>query len=256
MSNTLNDNFSKAETRIAVTLYDSQIQNDGSKYIKVSRNTVTVSNLIHDIVQENRGVDPFMIQHAAVLLKNQIIKNLQFGRSVNVLDLGCLYPAIRGSVKGERPNPADLPGFEIRFTPSQEVRECIDNLVVDKVVNADTNPQINQVIDLWTGIENQQLTKGKTAKITGSRLKLGGDVYGISFIMVTDDGTKIEEADTISVERITLNNPKELNFYIPDTLTPDARYKIRITTSYSNNHTSKKTPSISESMPLLIVEEE
>lgn len=79
--------FKGSDRILSVTLYSNTFAKDGQMIGKVSRNTVTLENMIAAIISENRGLDPFMVQHSAILLQQQIIKMLQLGRCVNVLDL-------------------------------------------------------------------------------------------------------------------------------------------------------------------------
>ena len=110
---TINSSFNKADSLVSVTLHHSTLSEDGVNYGKVTRNTVTLENLIASIIDENRGIDPYLIQHSAILLQQQIIKMLQLGNSVNVLDLGFLYIALNGTVKGD--NPGQLTCLILRF---------------------------------------------------------------------------------------------------------------------------------------------
>lgn len=254
MSKTILSSFNKADSILSVTLHASQFSKDGEHFARVSRNTVTLENIIADIIQENRGLDPFMIQHAATLLQQQILKQLSQGKCVNVLDLGTLYIGMKGIIKGDKPNASDLPDFIVKFTPSALSNSAVDNLVVDKIVMADTNPQISIITDLWTGMENQVLSPGKTCRITGSRLKLGGDAWSISLLQCNDDGEVNPDVPPIVVapEKIYHNTATDLQFFIPETLFTDAKYIVKISTMYSGGHKSRKSAVSADSLPLSV----
>jgi len=254
MSNSVISTFEKADTPVSVTLHSSGFTKDGEHYIKVSRSTVTLSNMLAEIIEENRGLDPYMIQHAATLLQQQILKSLSHGKSVNILDLGVLYITMKGCVKGENPNSSDLPNFIVKFTPYSLVNEAVSNLVVDKIVLSNNTPLINLITDEWTREENKTLTKNRTCCIEGKKLKLGGIEYPIAFVKVDENGDEIEGEDTIMVssDKIITNSPGKLRFYIPDELATDSSYKIRLSTCWINKKTSRKVPVTTESEPLTV----
>lgn len=67
-------NFKQAESLLSVTLRKNQLSQDEDSYIgRVTRNTVTLENLIASIRQKNEGVSAYMIEHVANLLGDEII---------------------------------------------------------------------------------------------------------------------------------------------------------------------------------------
>lgn len=250
---TINSSFNKAESLVSVTLHRSAFSKNGENYGKVTRNTVTLENLIASIIEENRGLDPYMVQHSAVLLQQQILKMLQQGNAVNILDLGFMYIALKGTIKGDKPNAADLPNFAVKFTPSALANEALKTLQVDKVVLADTSPQINVISNTWTGSENT-VTSGKTCRITGSRLKLGGDLFSVNFHQLNTDGSidKTKAPVPVDPARITKNTPGILEFYVPEGLFTDASYSIAIETSFISKDQSRKQPVTAFSGPVTV----
>lgn len=253
---TVLSNFKTSESLLSVTLHSGGFTKNGDHYARVTRNTVTLENIIADIISENRGLDPYMIQHSATLLQQQILKQLRQGKCVNILDLGVLYIAMKGAIKGDKPAASDLPAFLVKFTPSQLTNEAVENLVVDKIVISDTSPQISIITNQWTSEENTSISMGKTCKITGNRLKLGGDEYFIRLYQCDEDGNIFSESDFLEIDKskIIKNTSGELNFYTPEVLIADARYKIRISTMYLSTKQSRKTPVYTESIPLKVTE--
>ena len=122
---TVNSTFKKSDNLLSVTLYDSAFLKEGEYVGKVTRNTVSLENLIADILEEHSGLDPFVIQHSAILLQQQMLKMLQQGKGVNVLDLGIMYIGINGIVKSSTPDSADIPELVVRFTPSTMANEAL-----------------------------------------------------------------------------------------------------------------------------------
>lgn len=252
--NSLQSEFNNSDNLLSITLYNSGFSKDGEHYARVTRNTVTLENLIAEIINENRGMDPFVIQHSAILLQQQIIKNLSLGKGVNILDLGTMYIGMRGNIKGSKPSASDLNDFVVKFTPSAKANSCVKNLQVDKIVVADTRPQINTITDTWSGKENC-ITPGKICRINGSRLKLGGASSGLSLIPVDDNGFPLQDKPVVAVpaDKITKNTSSYLEFYVPDSLAPEHSYKILLSTSYISKNQSRKSALSASSTPLSIV---
>ena len=85
--------------------------------------------------------------------------------------------------------------------------------------------------------------KGKPAKIIGKKLKLGGEKYGLYFAKVdNNDFFSKDESTWIKVDddQIFRNMPKELNFFVPDTLENNTIYKILVKSSYMSKGRSRK----------------
>ena len=130
-------NFKNADSILSVTLRKNQFSSDENSFIgRVTRNTVSLENLIASISEKNEGVSPYMIQHVANLLGNEMLRACQNGNAVDVLGIGIMYIGIAGIVSGENPGESSIPGFKICFTPSTKAQEAVDSLKVDKVIIA------------------------------------------------------------------------------------------------------------------------
>lgn len=70
----------------------------------------------------------------------------------------------------------DENSFIGRVTRNQE---AVDSLKVDKVIIADPAPVFDRIINTFNQNENRILSKGKSVKVTGSRLKLLGEDSGL-----------------------------------------------------------------------------
>lgn len=229
--------FKNADSILSVTLRKNQFSTDGKSFIgRVTRNTVTLENLIASIADKNEGVSPYMIQHVAYLLGKEMMKACQNGNAVEVLGMGTMYIAVAGSVTGENPGESSIPGFKLCFTPSAQAQESVDSLKVDKVIIADSNPVIDKIINTFNQNEDCILMKGKAVRILGSKLKISGKDSGIWFAPLEEDESLCkDESKWISVKNETIftNRPKSLEFYVPDSLT-EAKYSIVLRTRYSS----------------------
>ena len=239
------ENFSKLENSssiLSVTLHENNFTKDGTYYATVSRNTATFKNILSEIAEDNKGMDPFMLQFAAILIQKKILKMLEQGKAVNVLDLGTMYIAMKCNAKGK----SDVTGngnFYIKFTPSALANEAISSLGVDKIVYADGSPEITVTTDLSTGKEDGTLSAGKPCRIRGGRLKIGGDGSGLFFAPVDSDGKMNTDESTWSTVESTAvfrNKPTELNFFVPAALTSGG-YKMVLRTAYLSKDRSRKS---------------
>ena len=226
---------------LSVTLRENNFAKDGSYYATVSRNTASFKNILSEIAEDNKGVDPYMLQFAAILIQKKILKMLEQGKAVNVLDLGTLYIAMRCKARGKS-EVSESGKFHVRFTPTELANRALASLSVDKVVYADGSPEITGVTDLSNNEQNS-VTPGQPCRITGGRLKVGGENAGIWFIPMTPEGKQSDdEGKWVRVERQALfrNKPAELNFFAPGSL-PSGRYRILLRTAYLSSGRNRKS---------------
>ncbi len=237
--------FKKADSILSVTLHKNQFSDAENSFIgHVTRNVVTLDNMIASISEKNEGVSPYMIQHVANLLGNEMLSSCRNGNAVDVLGMGTMYIGVSGCVSGERPGESSIPGFRLSFTPSPKVQEAVESLKVDKVVMADPNPVMDKIVNVFDQNEERRLMPGKGVRITGSRLKVIGRNSGIWFAPEDTEG-KIskDEGSWIPVDTgtISCNKPRSLEFYVPDDI-PAGKYGIVVRTRYCNSSKELKYP--------------
>lgn len=238
-------NFKNADSILSVTLRKNQFSSDENSFIgRVTRNTVSLENLIASISEKNEGVSPYMIQHVANLLGNEMLRACQNGNAVDVLGIGIMYIGIAGIVSGENPGESSIPGFKICFTPSTKAQEAVDSLKVDKVIIADSSPVFDRIINTFNQNENRILSKGKGVKVTGNRLKLLGEDSGLWFAPLEEDGSVCKDESkwtSVNSETISANKPKSLEFYVPDSLA-EGSYCIVLRTRWCSGDKELKSP--------------
>lgn len=236
--------FKDADSLLSVKLTKNQFSNAENSFIgRVTRNTVTLENLIASIAKKNEGVSPYMIEHVANLLGDEMLLACQNGKSVDVLGLGTIYIAVSGSVNGEKPSESSIPGFKLNFTMSPKTQTVLNNLKVDQVVISDSCPVFDRIINVFDQNENRILTKDKGVKIIGSKLKLLGEDSGIWFVPVDEEGNASKDESTwisVASSTISVNKPKSLEFYVPSELTGN-EYRIVIRTRYCSGDKELKT---------------
>ncbi len=251
----LTSNFKHADSILSVTLRKNRFSTEENSFIgRVTRNTVTLENLIASISEKNEGVSPYMILHAANLLGKEMLKSCQNGNAVDVLGLGTMYISVSGTVSGENPGESSIPGFKICFTPSTQAQKAVDSLKVDKVIIADSSPAFDKIINTFNQNEDRILIKGKGVKITGSRLKIFGEDSGIYFAPLDEDGSIKKDESTwtaVQTETISINKPKTLEFYVPDNLSQE-KYCIVLKTRFCSGAKELKTLSSAVSKTVTI----
>lgn len=98
---------------------------------------------------------------------------------------------------------------------------------------------------LWQTFSTEEenvLSLGAPAKITGANLKLGSEESGIYFAAISSD-EKLEDSSTwtrIDDSKVFRNKPAELNFFVPQTLDSSKEYKVVIKTNYISASVTRK----------------
>ena len=236
-----------------VSLYVNPFSEEKEFYGRVSRNTVTLENLIADITDNQIGISADMIYHTTNLLMTEIIRKLRLGNAVELFGAGTLYIKVDGSVKGENPSTSDVQGFRVGFTPSKDVLDAVSQIKIDSVSVPDTGARINSIINVFDQNNDKTLFRGLGARIKGSKLKISGENCGIFFTPVVDEEPVTEEAQWTKVDERTVstNMPSTLEFYVPKTLDTDKKYSIVLKTRFSSGR-ELKVPSIVYSSPVTI----
>ncbi len=250
--------FTKSDSLVSVTLHTNRLNENDGYYGKITRNTVTLENIIAEIQERNSGIDPYMVQHVAHLLEDTILSLLAQGKAVNVLNLGTLYVAVSGGISGVNPSAASVNGFSAKFTTSSRTNEAVASIVVDKVVVSQSEPLIDKVECLWDAMETDTIRPGKMVRLTGSRLRLGATDSGITFVPLDAGGNPSEDPDdaiAVDTTMVMVNNPKTLEFYAPDSLDGSTKYAIKVSTNYIKKGSQRKEPLSCWSSPQTVVKD-
>ena len=112
-------------------------------------------------------------------------------------------------------------------------------LKVDRIEVGSGAPRIDNVPDLFTGKNDGTLTAGKSVRISGTALKIGGTGSGIFLVPVVDGGElDIDESNWISVQRMVTNKPGSLEFWLPPEVSPGS-WSIALRTSFLSTKTER-----------------
>ena len=240
--------FEQKTTDGYVSVKLSQNSFDDSTYVaRVPRDKVNLDNIVSDIAAGYPSLDPYVIIHAAELLKSQILKYLQQGKAVDVLELGTMYLAAKGTVGKDNPQVSDLPGISLKFTPSSAAKEAVSALSANSFMVSDPAPQISAVTSLYDGNTDGTLYQSYPVRLTGGKLKVDVDNEdsGIFFVPVTSAGTPSTEENTwieVDTDYLPRNTASTLEFYIPSSVSVDTEYFIAVRTSYISASQTRSAP--------------
>lgn len=256
MSNTTVIDYEDSDGTGTVTLVANPFEKGGKYYAKFDRTTVNIDHLIARIQKKEVGTNAIMAKHMASLFKVEILEALSRGEAVNLFDLGTLYITANGTVKGDTPETASIPGFQVKFTSSKVTNRAVSTLGIKKIVMSATSPVIGTMTDLFTGEETTAFTAGKSIRIEGSRLKITGDDGGVFFAPATEKEEPVaDEAQWIKVEKLIRNVAKTLEFFLPATLASNTPYCIVLKTNSTKGNTTKKSYSVVSSGVVMVKDE-
>ena len=230
------------ESSVSVTLSKNSFDKD-SYIVRVPRKTLDLANIVSDIRAGYPSLDPYVINHAAELIKEQILKYLKAGKAVNILELGTMYLAPKGTVPRSNPQVSDLPELTLKFTPSKAALESLASLNADSFMVNDPAPQISRITSLKDGNTDGILYQGYPVRLSGDRLKVGGENAGIFFVPVNSDRLPdSDEGNWIAADLSYLprNVSKTLEFHIPAQVQTGTEYFIAVRTSFVSSGVMRK----------------
>lgn len=232
-----------AKSKVRVTAYQNHFSKDSpASYgrVQAPSDRVTASNLVASLATRHLGVDPGLILYAARLLHEETMRQLQEGKSVEILGLGTAYLATKGGMKGLNPSLEDIPKMTLKFRPAREIKERLKLVKAGSVTVAEILPEINTIQDKKTGIINGDVKKNTIVQVKGKRLKIEGDpsnANAIGIFYIKDGGGR----GKIPNDNIIINEPSNLLFALPNDLTVGSSYTLEIVTQkkYGDNRYAK-----------------
>lgn len=241
------------EQGLNVTLRNNSLDENGSYFASVKTRLANVKAALKLIKDEDKGVDITAVKHGLELYNRQVIRLLETGLSVKVLDLGTLEIKHRGRISGEK-EAAALNDFTVEFAPSGEVLQAVQNLSVDAVLTVDNSPSVEGISDLSRKLSDGRVTIGQPMQVTGANLKVS-ESDAVYLVPQDDDGNdrSADKSAWVLVEhsRIFRNMPSELNFFVPETA-EEGSYRLLVSTSYLTASTRRKTALTGRSAPFTV----
>ena len=235
----------RRETNFAVTLTPSNF-GENTYIARVPRKTVTTDQILDLVAAHNQGIDRYQVGHAMELLKKEILEQAELGFSVDIMEICKLYIAPLRSVKSLTPEAEEVSGFEARFSVNDRLKERLRGMTAAVTAVVDSAPQISLIENpvAEEGKNKEVLKATYSARVTGRKLKVGGETGGIFFVPMNDENVpSSNELEWVKVpkEFITHNTDRLLEFPLPRTLEADRKYfiAVRIAERYG---TKLKTP--------------
>ncbi|MBP5328766.1 MAG: DUF4469 domain-containing protein [Spirochaetaceae bacterium] len=232
--------------KVNVTIHKNYLKEDNSTYAKVQRTTAGMHNVIAAILNKTKVFDKASLVAVEMLFKDAILDLLSQGLSVNLFELGTLYPCAQGNIASDNPNISDIPNLSLNFTPSQEALAAVEKADISMAKLEEFAPQISIIEDLSTHLTNFTVTAGKPIRITGRRLKIAGEDEKTGLFLAphnTEGKFDETESDWIRLDNNSFfkNTLTYLEVILPDTLETGKRYTLVIKTSAGRGKTVNKT---------------
>ena len=178
------------------------------------------------------------MEHAVNLWLKEMAYQLCDGYSINTG-----YFMASTHIKGVFDSPTEHFNPEkhhilFEFQQGVNLRNELHSVTVELLGVAESSLRILQVTDLKSGSVNDLLTPNRNLRISGTRLKIVGDLPGVGILFRSVSTPSLTYL--ILPEDIVINNPVELMVVIPE-LTAGG-YQLEVTTQYSSGGRPLKEP--------------
>lgn len=219
--------------KIKAYLYDNQLTDDPNDFIArvSSERSLTVEDICKSAVTRGGAdISAEAMRHGVELFQKEMAYLLSDGYSVNTG-----YFTATALVKGIFNSPRETFNPEkhkvlFQFNQGEAMRKELSNIEVEIMGVAESGLRIAQVIDVKTSSVNDLLTPGFNLKISGYKIKLGGEHASVGVYFHNQDtnaSTKVNAAD------IVVNNPSEVIVVTP-ALTAGT-YQLEVVTQHSGS---------------------
>ena len=232
------------DNKLVIALHTNPFSTEKRNYIgSIPRDTLTISNLAARVKDGDRGLDEYTVLKAAGLLKKECLNAIRRGQAVNLMGLCTMFIVPEGTVDGGNPSAALSQKLALHFSPTSEAQEAVSGLKITKVIVNDGQPQIDSMLRLPGEIPSNTFTSGKAIRLVGNKLKVAGEGSGLYLCPADGNGNiSKDEAEWTEITggQFACNNPKRLEFFIPDDIA-EGSYRIKLKTFYSRNKQNLKT---------------
>lgn len=120
--------------------------------------------------------------------------------------------------------------LRVRVAPGIRLRKAEQGLRVEQVRADAVQPVLDQAEDFTSDTTSEQLSKGGTVRLAGSRLKFEATDSQQGIFLVAANGTETR------VARVLTNKPSELLFMVPAGLA-NGQYRVVVRAKVSNSNT-------------------
>ena len=223
---------------------------DSKFYISLDTKVAPVMTQLR-FLKDSQGVDASELSRCLEIYQDGVIRLLQMGYSVKIMDLVLAEPVVRGSVDSAA-GVSSKPNFDIKITPLQPLTDAVKELSVSKVDMFEVKAEISKVEG--RGTADGSITAGKAVCVSGTRLKLGKEGDGVYFAPATEQGTASADRSTwTAVNQLDIleNMPSELLFTVPDSLS-SGEYVLVVETRFISASSARKKALTATSAPFTV----
>ncbi|MCR5762954.1 MAG: DUF4469 domain-containing protein [Treponema sp.] len=228
----------KEKTKVDVVIHESNLPDaDGSKrcYGSVSRRKVSVASILKEMEDNHASImSKETMLYVAQELSRHMMDKLSKGCAVELLDFGTVYPVLKGSISRSDTPSKIASQFDVGFTPSEEARKAVGNLVVREVCDVAVQHYIFSVCELsMKDVTMNEVIVDQMVRINGKAIKLGGNSYGLYVAAVPEkwNGRLPAREKWIAQERIFTNMPSKIEFFLENV--QEGTYVFIVETSLS-----------------------
>ncbi len=249
--------------RLVVSLYKSNLTDgDGNSlgtYGKIKRKTISIEQIIESIQKKNPGISEQLMITVARYIADEIPDYIAQGYAVDMLGMGALGLRVEGHVDAGMTPQEVASHFKLSFVPSKRAENAVKNLSVSHVSLESSPMQISEVKMSFASALNEAeenvIYQNRPVMVTGSHLKIGGDVCGLFLAPVIEDGIFAPREEWISLPMPYINTPKRLEFFLPDSFALEEegeKFCLAAITSLNKNSTSRKSSMEAFSSPFVV----
>ena len=217
----------KYEVSVQVAQNTMTPENPNDRIFRVaSRGAADKERIIQEMMLVNPGLEKETLS-MVLDLKNRVCQRLlMLGMRVND---GYCNAALtcRGVVDGSAWDP-EVNSLAVNMQPAKELREAVAGATVTVTGTVSEAMYVSAAGDAMTKAPSYTVVPGSIYRVEGKNVKVEGDDPSVGIFFVDEDGTETQ----VPMGQVAMNNPSELRFIVPSTLT-DGTYTLRIVTQFA-----------------------
>lgn len=229
---------SNTKHSVKAYLYDNVLTDDPNDYLaRVSSECTLDTSDICKAATERGGADisSQSMKHAVELFFKEMVYQMCDGYSVNTG-----YFTAGAQIKGVFNSPkesfsTDKHAVYFLFNQGETLRKELPNIDVKILGVAETGSEIVKVTDVKSGLVNDVITPSRNIKISGSKIKIAGDIAGTGVYFINQTSGDAVAVDTSD---IVTNNPSELIIVVPELAA--GAYTLELRTQFNGSRFNKE----------------
>jgi len=166
------------KSSVIIELYDLAIterKDDRFGRVVITK-SLTEDDLVQEAVSRRTDLNAVTLKASLDILREIAMEEVTNGASVR-FGLGYFSLKANGVFIGDNARwDSSQHSLDIHVTPTSEFRDAVKVVSVDVRGMAATGTAINLVTDVVSGEENTRLTPGGGVNVTGSRIRIDGDI--------------------------------------------------------------------------------